>query len=363
MRRCTSCFTRLFHRGDRGHHLGLVVPSSRGYYEIGEEQDMRLQVEVEAPCDMNEGFTFLISTSSGEEVAVTVPQGGVLQGQIIGAVRTTGTLIRPSSILSFTNLATVAATATNSAATINSETTPLVGMRNGNTHRDSSSGNSSGGAWKTPLWNCCSHGLSHALCAFGCPHFLAAQVMTRLRLDWMGLPVINQGSCHLRSYGAIATMVGVFWLLSFLVFAPYLFKEDDISVDDKEQLPITTLLGRTISKLAKIVYLAVGCMLGAYTVFILAKLRHIIRHKYQIPSEGFCACDWCRQTPDRNSCVDDVCTSMWCSCCVASQLALQTADVTPSRCCSPYNTINDENSTATENSSRCDSPSSLTNVL
>lgn len=326
-------------------------------------------IRVEAPCDMNAGYTFLARTSSCEEVAVTVPAGGVRGGEIFFVRRTAGTLVSPiSSILSFTNLpdaAANAAAANNNNIFIN-ETTPLV-MARPPQH-----------PWKASLWDscCCRQGgLGPACRALCCPQLLAAQVMVRLRLNWLGVPDYASHNKR-RTLGIVAAMVGVFWVVLVVTVVPrlllFLEEEDDedVSVEDEtEQNQLrsgTTLVGR----LCWVILI----MFGVYTLYILTKLRHFVRRKYQIaPIKCCCCCRSSIRSSRRSSCSDccapeDCCVSLWCSCCVASQLLRQTAEeggattttTAERRCCSPYHSLEgDENSTATEISSRCDDSTSL----
>jgi len=306
-------------------------------------------IQVEAPCDMNEGYTFLarttLSSEEGEEFFVTVPKGGVRQGEIFCVVRSTGT-----RILSFTNLPDAAAVV----AATSSETTPLM----------SGGGGAGGGRgrqqqqhqqWKASLCDsCCRQGVGRAGCAVCCPQLVAAQVMVRLRLNWLGVPDYAASSHNKRTLAIVTTMVCVFWvLLVTMTIVPHLLLEDDDDNDFGEEEEQGKKHSATIIRLVS----QVICILfGVYTLYILTKLRHFVRRKYQIAN------------PRSNACcaTNDCCVSLWCSCCVASQLLRQTAEdgaTTDCRCCSPYNNDSmedDANSTATESSSRCDDGASLT---
>lgn len=247
---------------------------------------------------------------------MTVPAGGVRGGEIFFVRRTAGTLVSPiSSILSFTNLpdaAANAAAANNNNIFIN-ETTPLV-MARPPQH-----------PWKASLWDscCCRQGgLGPACRALCCPQLLAARVMVRLRLNWLGVPDYASHNKR-RTLGIVAAMVGVFWVVLVVTVVPRLLlfleegDEDVSSVEDEtEQNQLrsgTTLVGR----LCWVILI----MFGVYTLYILTKLRHFVRRKYQIaPIKCCCCCRSSISSSRRSSCSDccapeDCCVSLWCSCC------------------------------------------------
>ena len=95
-------------------------------------------LQIVAPCDLNAGFTFLARTASGDDLPVTVPKGGVAQGQTFCVAAARLGTISPSSIMasSFTNL---------------TELTPLIDSK-ATAAADQSSASS---YWKDPLGNCC----------------------------------------------------------------------------------------------------------------------------------------------------------------------------------------------------------------
>ena len=278
-----------------------------------------------------------------------VPRGGVRQGQVFGAERT---LIRPSSIRSFTSSRSLLAV-----DTARSETTPLL-IRGAS---------SSSNTWKTPLCGVFRQGLGHVLGACCCPHLLAAQVYY-----------------HSRSgANVLIAMVPVvlFWIFTLWVGLSYYMFTGNAKDDDKDEMDHAILFRAT--------YVAVSCWFVGYTWYILAKLRALVRHQYQIPpAELTCSCRWwwccCCPPPSHDYhhnkyILDDCCVSLFCCCCVASQLALQTSTTEhtvarSSRCCSPCsstwddgnnnnNDDHDENSTVAETNSRSDSPSSLVFVV
>lgn len=262
----------------------------------------QLEIPVVAPCDMEAGYTFIAQTASGEDIPVTVPEGGVRKGQVILSRSAS-----PSSIIgSLTNL---------------TERSPLVQQ------------NYVEGTWKDEWWDCCRFGPFHVSLwnACLCPQILAAQIMTRLRLNWLADPVSSeQGST--RTFARVALIVTLYWILSTVTAPP-------VPVDVQAEDDVTAMLIEVRNDLPQpsclrfIFYHTVSIAFGVYTLVILTKLRHRVRRLYQIPPKQYFVC----MNSDPNEiALDDCCMAFWCGCCSVAQLARQTADYSqePAACCS-----------------------------
>lgn len=258
-----------------------------------------------APCDMQAGYTFIAQTASGEDLPVTVPEGGVRQGQYFFSRSSS-----PSSIIgSLTNM---------------TEWTPLV-QNQPNVP----------GAWKDNWWDCFTFGVFHVSLwnACLCPQIIAAQIMTRLRLNWLGDPESSSQESALTFY-RVLLIVFVYWVIS--TFTAPSMPVDVIEVDDVTGALVEVEdfhLHRSILK--SLIYNVANFAFGLYTLLILTKLRHHIRRLDQIPPAPTC----CLRN---NVCVsdafavEDCCMAFWCGCCSVAQMARQTTDYAndPAACCS-----------------------------
>jgi Cys-rich protein (TIGR01571 family) len=295
-------------------------------------------VEVIAPCDMQGGYTFMARTASGDDVPVTVPDGGVIEGQSFYALQRSTS---PSSIIStsWTNL---------------TELTPLTNHRSGWDR-------SQQGRWKDHIWDCFRFGVFHvslwnAIC---CPHLLAAQVATRLRRDWFGESLKEEGEGEgaaqeqNKTFPRVLLIVLLYWIGTTLTAPPTsvvsLLSTDagvQIEVDaqslmlEKEGI-VEESFWRTL------IYQLFSLLFGAYTLVFFARLRNAIRRKHQIPNH-ICNCR------GRNSIIEDAFVSFFCACCSVAQMARQTAEYesNPAACCTRTGIFPNETTTVNHPSPR-----------
>lgn len=122
--------------------------------------------------------------------------------------------------------------------------------------------------------------------AFCCTPITSAQLLTRMRLDWCGMPASPEQVAN--TFGIV---VGIF--IAFLVFNFW--------------IPF------------------VGIAFIIYTLVYGTRLRKTFRTKYEVPASVF----------GDAGCWDDCCCTFWCGCCTIIQMARQTHDEDqyPYQCC------------------------------
>ena len=226
-------------------------------------------VQVTAPCDMQAGYRFMATSDQADQASfsVTVPPGGVKEGQVFSVPYchdTTATEVTP-----FFLHGTVA------------RPPPL-------------------GEWNDSLWDCLAWGPGHPsfLNAFCCPQILMAQILTRYQRNWWGSPApLAQ---RRRTFAIVASFVKVYWVITLTCSsAPW------------EDQPLRFVLLQVVS-----------WSMALYTLFVLTRLRGIIRRHHAIP-EAFVG--------------QDFCLSFWCGWCSVAQMARQSGDYEHQAavCCSP----------------------------
>jgi len=230
-------------------------------------------VSILAPATLPEGYVF-DATYEGTPFKVTVPHGsnlGVREGQEM-----------------------------------------VVPFQEGSFGQQSSTNYSITGRWKDGLCDCFKHGVCHPslICACCCPLILLGQVMTRLRLNWIG---------DLVPYGEkvntlpVMVFITLFFVIWSLISSPSMSAEDleNINADDYDTLTEATAdiiddSSNSWNNLCINLHFAV-------VLFLAWKVRKYIRTKNQIPEKNCVGCE-------------DFCCSFWCAACVVSQVARQTAD-------------------------------------
>jgi len=121
-----------------------------------------------------------------------------------------------------------------------------------------------------------------------------AQVMQRLRLNWLGEAAPEAATKN--TFKVVLTLI-----LCYTVFTIALEMTEASS--GYYQIPTWIPVLRFIG----------GVLFTIYSIYSLMKLRENVRAKYSIPEE-------------RCSGMEDLCCSMWCSCCVVSQMARHTGE-------------------------------------
>ena len=167
------------------------------------------------------------------------------------------------------------------------------------------------GDWKDGLCECCTYSCCHPslLNAWCFPQILMAQVLTRLRMNWLGDPAPESEWKH--TFRRVIILL-VLYLIVMIFMAP----------------PVTVVHNGVAStpnypSWKRITYNVVSLAFWLYSIIVLTKTRRAVRDKYDIPTK---ACGG----------AEDCCCSFWCGCCTVAQVARQTADypTTKAQCCS-----------------------------
>mmetsp|Transcript_5791 Transcript_5791/g.8408 ORF Transcript_5791/g.8408 Transcript_5791/m.8408 type:complete len:309 (+) Transcript_5791:162-1088(+) len=257
-------------------------------------------IEVVAPGTLPEGYTFDAEVGS-QTVTVTVPQGGVEEGQ-----KFTVPLQSKSE---------------NNSVDMHAIATPRISVPVG--------------GWKDHWCNFCAFGCCHSvLCnAYWCTPVIIAQVMSRMKLDWLAREGNPSGVVMtfkivlailvvyiiLDPFLAINTVIPGTTLTTMRNLCDYAYIM--IISDDPE-----TYSGRAVAPWVtsmSVVNFVYGSLFLGYIVYILTKTRQYIRKKYAIP-EVYCKSGY-----------EDFCCALWCPCCTAAHMARHTADYDTyaSSCC------------------------------
>jgi len=165
------------------------------------------------------------------------------------------------------------------------------------------------GFWKDGLCDCCGYGLHPSfLNAFFCLPILTAQVMTRMKLDW--LANTSTAKSVENTFKNITLIYVIYIILSFI------FQDDK---KDSHYGSVNT------------VFCVVNFCYTFFMIFIITKLRGYIRAKYQIP-EVYCVG------------VEDCCCACFCAPCTVSQMARHTGNYesNSASCCSNTGLSKDE---------------------
>mmetsp|Transcript_15776 Transcript_15776/g.23901 ORF Transcript_15776/g.23901 Transcript_15776/m.23901 type:complete len:278 (+) Transcript_15776:107-940(+) len=254
--------------------------------EKGQDERNEL-VQVIAPADLREGYQFE-AEANGRKFMVVVPPGGVKEGQ------------------QFTVKSPMHPPPKNDRPT---------------------------GSWKDGILACFKHGCCHShLCLSCCCCPLAlAQVMTRMRLTWMG----NRGSMPhaAKTFRRVASIFFLFVLAilaldiaSFMLF-PQLSEMRDISeMNDmnfqdyysQQNFWDNAPMGALVLYYSKCFLQILFCL---YMLLLTCKTRRAVRETSDIPA-SCCGCD-------------DFCCSILCGCCTTMQMMRHTADYNQhqGKCC------------------------------
>jgi len=152
------------------------------------------------------------------------------------------------------------------------------------------------GQWKDGTFDCLKAGVFHPSlwCAICFTQVAMAQVMQRLRLSWLGEPAHDEATKS--TFKVVLTLV-----ICYTVFTIALEMAEASSGYYQTPTWIPTL--RFIA----------GILFTIYSIYSLMKTRENVRSKYSIQEE-------------RCKGMEDLCCSMWCSCCVVSQMARHTGE-------------------------------------
>mmetsp|Transcript_7632 Transcript_7632/g.10402 ORF Transcript_7632/g.10402 Transcript_7632/m.10402 type:complete len:253 (-) Transcript_7632:391-1149(-) len=152
------------------------------------------------------------------------------------------------------------------------------------------------GSWKDRPFDCFKHGICHAhlCCSLFCTQIAMGQVMKRLQLTWLGDPAPTSSA------------KSTFWICVALVFSYSIYAtslEFSERAYDRDNLPILIPLLKTLGAI----------LFTVWSVVALCRTRENIRMRYSIPEERCIGCE-------------DLCCSLWCSCCTVAQLLRHTGE-------------------------------------
>jgi len=270
-------------------------------------------IQVVAPCSMQAGYQFMAISNDGLQIPVTVPPGGVQEGQVFA--------VPHGSRVDLMNLYNNAA----------SEVTPFF-RNNAVVGREISER----GRWKDGLFDCFRLGYFHPTLwnATLCPQILMAQVLTRVKLNWLGLTEDrtaqsapdnmlnddNDANQRRKTFFQVLWIVIAYWILSSLLAPSSAQWVQDYDTGRMIRLPV-----EKSPFVQSFLYNAVAWGFAVYTWIVLTRLRRVIRAWFEIPVQFPMLGAW-----------EDVCVTFWCGCCSVAQMARQTANYEQQRavCCS-----------------------------
>ena len=136
------------------------------------------------------------------------------------------------------------------------------------------------------------------------PQLLNAQVMTRLKLDWLGVEGTEEGRKN--TYRNVVIVLLVYFLLSniFSVPSPVFEQNENGQLVIISPPPSPALVA--MNNVINISFLS-------YTIITMMRARKYLRVKYRIPETHCHGCE-------------DFCCVFWFGCCAVGQMARHTAD-------------------------------------
>jgi Cys-rich protein (TIGR01571 family) len=202
--------------------------------------EARPYLQVVSPATLPEGYTFE-AQANGQAITVTVPMGGIEEGQKFDVP------VPPGS-------------------NINSGARPSGSI----------------GHWKDDLIACCGLGCCHPTLwmAWCCPMILLGQIMTRLKLTWTAQP--DGSRAQTASTFRILCCLWMLWLgLRFLPnYMTIEFLDENGDLDAKGG--VLFLIFSSLVMALSILFFVLVC-----------KTRRHIREKYQIPEQQCHGCEDC----------------------------------------------------------------------
>jgi Cys-rich protein (TIGR01571 family) len=223
---------------------------------LDQESGSPTMVQVVAPLTLSEGATFAakLDDSDGRFFTVTVPPGGVVEGQ--------------------------------------SFMVPLPPDFNDPRI------NAPYGHWKDGPFDFLSLGYLHSsfCCALCCTQIAMGQVMQRARLDWLGAPTSKEIAENTFKIVLALSIASLFFSFSLNQFENTYWANGVSS-------PSTLISFKTAGEF----------LFFLWSVYALYRTRRSIRERYAIPEERCVGCE-------------DLCCSVFCSCCAVSQMARHTGE-------------------------------------
>ena len=197
------------------------------------------------------------------------------------------------------------------------EVTPVVmgGSSYGRVPYDEAPTSTSTGHWRDGLCHCCTLGCCHPslCCAWCCPQLLMGQVLTRMKLSWLGNPT----SAWNHTFKRVVMVVVIYFILSsYLSPPPIVMVENDDDEIGYENDPLSGVAEGDdeyyyYPEWKRQCYNFVSFAFGVYSLVVMIKLRSYIRSQSQIPESIVC---------------EDCCCVFFCGCCTVAQMARHTAN-------------------------------------
>ena len=161
------------------------------------------------------------------------------------------------------------------------------------------------GSWKDGLFDCFSLGVCHPslCCAVWCDQILKAQIMTRMSLTWLGEP--GQRISTQNTFKVV--------LMLFVAYTIFTTSLEFATLGmDPADVPVPIAVMKSVG----------GFFFSLWSIYSLCKTRQSIRDQYSIPEERCVGCE-------------DLCCTLWCTCCTLSQMARHTGEYEnyPHVCC------------------------------
>lgn len=277
---------------------------------------------------MYEGITF----------TVVVPNGGVSEGQRF--------------IVPFTPRAVAVA--------VPADSTTAAAIATAKSKHQGNGGVAHGiptGIWRDGLCDCCRFGPFHPhfLCALCFKPCLLGQIMTRMKMTWLGKRTRDGSSDnendsrievdHQRwknTFRNIAIVTLVFYGIQLLTATPQL-EDEKASGGDQQPLDKSVYYDQ-LSEVDKARYTVnswISTLFAFYLIYIMIQLRATLRHVYSIPEESCLGLYQlgCGSNPREGICGgsnictagvpigwEDICCSIWCQLCILGQMARHTVD-------------------------------------
>lgn len=239
-------------------------------------------LEVESPATLPENYSFEVDVE-GQSMLVTVPKGGVAEGQTMRVPFPDGWVAH--------HFPTGWAAVPRAKAPV--------------------------GYWKDGLCDCFAHGVFHTwLCnVYYCPFVAIGQLLHRLQLTWYASEgTIDQTRTTFRThfwvnivYSTIGPVMTIVYVLTMVAAALDMAAGSDGSAADEggnvpAMLPLVLIARRVLP-----------LMFLVFRFFVVCKTRQHMRYKYQIPEKSCYGCE-------------DCCCAYWCNFCTLAQMGRHTAD-------------------------------------
>ena len=152
------------------------------------------------------------------------------------------------------------------------------------------------GQWKDGLFQCFKHGVCHPhiWCAFCCSKISMAQIMTRMKLTWLG------------EHGPRESTKNTFLVVLILLFS-YAVYSTSLGIGTWSYPPGNAPIFFVVAK-----YIGATLFI-CWSVYSLMRTRQSVREQYSIPERTCVGCE-------------DCCCAFFCTCCALSQMARHTGE-------------------------------------